>query len=98
MVDSTSHKILPGSHWSRIVAVRSWLCCQSLDGASTWLRANICKMTPFSLVEAPSVHWILSYSLCGGLPLHTLISRIGRLEVVDVRNELSLRSLESLTN
>jgi hypothetical protein len=65
---------------------------------STWLRASICKMTPFSIVEAPSVRWILSCSLCGGLPLHTLISRVGRLEVVFARSELTLRSLKPLTN
>jgi hypothetical protein len=55
-------------------------------------------MTPFSTVEASSVCWILSCSLCGGLPLHTLISRVGRLEVVATRSELTLRSLESLIN
>jgi hypothetical protein len=70
----------------------------SLVGVSTWLRAGICKMTPFSIVEASSVCWILRCSLCGGLPLHTLISRVGRLEVVAARSELTLRSLESLTN
>jgi hypothetical protein len=65
---------------------------------STWLRAGICKMTPFSTVEASSVCWILRCSLCVGLPLHTLISSVGRLEVVAARSELTLRSLESLTN
>jgi hypothetical protein len=65
---------------------------------STWLRARICEITPFSIVEAPFVHWILSYNLRGGLPLHTLIPRVGRLEVVVARSELTLRSLKSLTN
>jgi hypothetical protein len=65
---------------------------------SMWLRASICEMTPFSTVDAPSIHWILSCSLCGGLPLHTLISMVGRLEHVVVRSELTLRSLKSLTN
>jgi hypothetical protein len=65
---------------------------------STWLRASICEMTTFSIVEALSVRWILIYSLCGGLPLHTLISKVGRVEVVAERSELMLRSLESFTN
>jgi hypothetical protein len=55
-------------------------------------------MTPFSIVEASFVFWILSCNLCGGLPQHTLISRVGRLEVVAAMSELTLRSLESLTN
>jgi hypothetical protein len=55
-------------------------------------------MTPFSTFEAPSVYWILSCSLCSGLPLHTLISWVGRLEVVAMMSELMLMSLESLTN
>jgi hypothetical protein len=62
------------------------------------LRASICEMTPFSIVEAPSVCWILSSSLCSRWPLHTLIPRVGRLEIVVARSELMLRSLESLTN
>jgi hypothetical protein len=65
---------------------------------STWLRASIFEMTPFSIVEAPSVYWILSRTLGGWWPLHTLTPRVGRLEVVAARSELALRSLESLTN
>jgi hypothetical protein len=45
-------------------------------------------MTPFSTVKAPSVCWILSYSLCGGLPLCALIPWVGRLEVVVARGEI----------
>jgi hypothetical protein len=55
-------------------------------------------MTPFSTVEAPSVYWILIYTQGGRWPLHTPISGVGRLEVVVARSELTLRSLESLTN
>jgi hypothetical protein len=41
---------------------------------------------------------IFDCSLCGGLPLHTLIPRVGRLEVVVARGELMLRSLKYLTS
>jgi hypothetical protein len=65
---------------------------------SMWLRTSVCEMTHLSIVETPSVCWILSCSLCGVLPLHTLISRVGRLEVVATRSELTLRSPKSFTN
>jgi hypothetical protein len=65
---------------------------------STWLRAFICEMTPFSTVETPPVCWILSCSLCSRCPLDTLIPNVGGLEVVVARSKLMLRSLESLTN
>jgi hypothetical protein len=65
---------------------------------SRWLRASICEITPFSIVETLLVYWILSCSLCGEWPLHTLIPKVGKLEVVVVRSKLTLRSLESLAN
>jgi hypothetical protein len=71
---------------------------QELGWDDTWLKASICEMTPFSTVDTTSVCLILSCSHCGGWPLHTLIPRVGKLEVVVARSELTLRSLKSLTD
>jgi hypothetical protein len=93
MIDLASRIILPGSHWSRIVMIGSGLCYRSLIGTSMWLRVSNCEMTLFSTVDTPSVCWILSCSLCGEWPLHTMIPEVGILEVVVARGELPLRSL-----